>query len=515
MAYSYTEKKRIRMDFGKLPEVLPIPDMLLVQCESYQAFLQREVKPSRRKDQGIQAVLNAAFPIVSHAGHIDLNCLKYEIGEPAFNVRECKRRGQTYMAPLHIKTRMVIHEKDVPKDGKRKVKEIKEQDVYMGDIPLMTEHGTFVINGTERVVVSQLLQSPGVIFTDDKGRGHSSGKILHHARIKPEYGSWLEFGFDHKDLIFLRVDSRRKIPVTILLRAVGLSEEGILETFTESCPVRMEQWRVVPVILLEGAKTDFPLIDAQSNETLLPAGRRISAATIEQLAQQNVENVLIPQEFLKKHLAPGKDNDAYAFEDNNWQVRSKALIGEKLPFTLTHNGKIAVRVGTRLTAARAEKLPAFCPVEMPLRSRFFIDINNFRRQKLAFDVDVEKAGVQVRAGRTLMPVHIKKLQEAGHNEIEVPASFLIDRALARDLFDLETGEIYSKFHLNTLLDEDLVGELMALPVDSFEIIQNTEATQGIPGTLRTDDFHYRPPQASPEQVALEAQTFIYRILRPQ
>ena len=514
MSYSYTEKKRIRKDFGKLPEVLPIPDMLQVQRESYRDFLQADVAAKKRKDQGIQAVLNAAFPIISHAGHIELSCLKYELGEPRFNVRECQRRGQTYMAPLRVKTRMVIHEKDAPKGGPRKVKEIKEQDVYLGDIPLMTAHGTFVINGTERVVVSQLLQSPGVIFTDDKGRSHSSGKILHHARIKPEYGSWLEFGFDHKDLLYLRVDSRRKIPATILLRAIGMSEEEILETFTTRCPVRMEQWREVPLSLLEGAKLTFPLADGDRGETVLAKGKKLTAVALDKLLKDGVETVLAPQDFLKDFLASGGEDDAYVFDAQGWQIRPAAFIGKKLPLTLLHEDRIAVKAGTKLTAARAGKLPEQCAVSLPLRSRFFIEVEHFRRQKLSFDVRVEKAGVEVRAGRTLMPIHVQKLQEAGHGEIEVPASFFHDRALARDLFDPETGEIYGRLRLNALLDEDLLEELMSLPITGFEIIQNTEATQGVPGTLRTDDFHYRPPRHSEEAVILEAQTYIYRILRP-
>ena len=514
MPYSYTEKKRIRKDFGKLPEVLPIPDMLQVQRESYRAFLQADVPAKKRKDQGIQAVLNAAFPIISHAGHIELSSLKYELGEPRFNVRECQRRGQTYMAPLRIKTRMVIHEKDSPKGAPRKVKEIKEQDVYLGDIPLMTEHGTFVINGTERVVVSQLLQSPGVIFTDDKGRSHSSGKILHHARIKPEYGSWLEFGFDHKDLLYLRVDSRRKIPATILLRAIGMSEEEILETFTTRCPVRMEQWREVPLPLLEGAKPAFPLVDAGKGDVVLNKGKKVTPTAITKLTQAGVESVLAPQDFLQDLLTSGGEDDAYVFDANGWQARPASLVGKKLPLTLLHEDRIAVKAGTKLTAARAGKLPELCAISLPLRSRFFIGVENFQRQKLSFDIRAEKAGVEVRAGRTLMPIHVKKLLEAGQKEIEVPASFFYDRALARDLFDPETGEIYGRLRLNALLDEDLLGELMSSPVTGFEIIQNSEATQSIPGTLRTDDFHFRPPRYSPEAVTLEAQTYIYRILRP-
>ncbi len=512
MAYSYTEKKRIRKDFGKLPEEHQMPNMLEVQLQSYRDFLQADVPAKKRKDQGIQAVLNTTFPIISHAKHIELNCLKYELGEPRFNVRECQRRGQTYMAPLRIKTRMVIHEKDTPKGGPRKVKEIKEQDVYLGDIPLMTPYGTFVINGTERVVVSQLLQSPGVIFTDDKGRSHSSGKILHHARIKPEYGSWLEFGFDHKDLLYLRVDSRRKIPATILLRAIGMSEEEILETFTTRCPVRMEQWREVPLALLEGAKLNFALMETEKGDEILDAGKKLTPAVMAKLTQAGVENVLAPQAFLEG-LLQGEES-AYVYDENGWQIRLASLVGKKLPLPLMDGDRIAVKAGTKLTAAQAAKLPELCAVSLPLCSRFFIGVENFQRQKLSFDIRVEKAGVEVRAGRTLMPIHVKKLLEAEHKEIEVPASFFYDRALARDLFDPETGEIYGRLRLNALLDEDLLGELTKLPVTGFEIIQSSEATQGIPGTLRTDDFNFRPPKYSPEAVTLEARTYIYRVLRP-
>ena len=514
MVYSYTEKKRIRKDFGKLPEVLPIPDMLQVQRESYRGFLQESVSASKRKDRGIQAVLNATFPIISHAGHIELLCLKYELGKPRFNVRECQRRGQTYMAPLSIKTRMVIHEKDIPKGGSRKVKEIKEQDVYLGDIPLMTDHGTFVINGTERVVVSQLLQSPGVIFTDDKGRSHSSGKILHHARIKPEHGSWLEFGFDHKDLLYLRVDSRRKIPVTILLRAIGMSEEDILETFTERCQVRVEQWRVVPLSLLEGAKVTFPLRDADNEKSVLPKGRKVTPTVIASLQEAGTEKVLVPQDFLRKLLITEDEECLYVFDGKHWQVRVAALVGEKLPFTLLNKDRVAVSAGNKLTVARARKLPELCRISLPSRSQFFIEVEYFLRQKLSFDVQVEKAGVDVRAGRTLMPDNVEKLKNAGWDELEVPAAFFHDRALACDLFNPETGEVYERFGLNALLNENLLQEMMDLPITGFEIILNLEAAQGISGTLRTDDFRFRSSRKSPETAVLEAQIYIYRILRP-
>ncbi|MFO7288207.1 MAG: DNA-directed RNA polymerase subunit beta, partial [Gammaproteobacteria bacterium] len=220
MAYSFTEKKRIRKDFGKLPDILKVPYLLSIQVDSYEQFLQAKVPPEERKDVGLHAAFKSVFPIVSYSGNAALEYVSYRLGEPVFDVKECQLRGLTYAAPLRVLVRLVIYDKESSSSGKKKVKDIREQEVYLGEMPLMTEHGTFVVNGTERVIVSQLHRSPGVFFDHDKGKTHSSGKLLFSARIIPYRGSWLDFEFDPKDCLFVRIDRRRKLPVTIMLRAL-------------------------------------------------------------------------------------------------------------------------------------------------------------------------------------------------------------------------------------------------------------------------------------------------------
>jgi DNA-directed RNA polymerase subunit beta len=218
MAYSYTEKKRIRKSFAQLPTVMDVPYLLAIQVDSYEQFLQEHKKPKGRENIGLQAAFTSIFPIESHTGNAELQFVEYYLGAPEFDVRECITRGSTYAAPLRVKIRLVIKDKDVKdKDAKAAIKDIREQSVYMGEIPLMTENGTFVINGTERVIVSQLHRSPGVFFDHDKGKSHSSGKVLYNARIIPYRGSWLDFEFDAKDLVFARIDRRRKLLATVIL----------------------------------------------------------------------------------------------------------------------------------------------------------------------------------------------------------------------------------------------------------------------------------------------------------
>lgn len=232
MAYTFTEKKRIRKDFGKRPSVLTVPNLLATQVNSYQDFLQQGIPADDRAAKGLHTAFDSVFPIKSHTGMAELQYVSYRLGTPAFEVKECQLRGITYAAPLRVKMRLVIYDKDAP--AKQKVvKDIKEQEVYMGEIPLMTEKGNFVINGTERVIVSQLHRSPGVFFDSDKGKTHSSGKILFNARVIPYRGSWLDFEFDPKDSVFVRIDRRRKLPATVLLRALEYSNEEILELFFE------------------------------------------------------------------------------------------------------------------------------------------------------------------------------------------------------------------------------------------------------------------------------------------
>jgi len=227
--YSYTERKRIRKSFGKRESVLKVPYLLTMQQESYVAFLQKDVPPAQRKPEGLQAAFLSAFPIVSHNGFVEMKFIEFNMAKPAFDTRECQQRGLTYAAAVRAKLQMIIYDRESPQA--KTVKEIKEQEVYMGEVPLMTDYGSFIVNGTERVIVSQLHRSPGVFFEHDKGKTHSSGKLLFSARIIPYRGSWLDFEFDPKDILYFRVDRRRKMPVTILLKAIGLNPEAILANF--------------------------------------------------------------------------------------------------------------------------------------------------------------------------------------------------------------------------------------------------------------------------------------------
>ena len=228
MTYRFTEKKRIRKDFGKLPEIMELPYLLSTQLESYSKFLQRDITARQRKDVGLHAAFRSVFPIVSYSGNAALEYVDYRLGEPVFDVKESVLRATTFAAPLRVKVRLIIYDRE---SSNKAVKDVKEQEVYMGEVPLMTDNGTFIVNGTERVVVSQLHRSPGVFFDHDRGKTHSSGKLLYNARVIPYRGSWLDFEFDPKDLVFVRIDRRRKLPATVMLRALGYSSEEILTMF--------------------------------------------------------------------------------------------------------------------------------------------------------------------------------------------------------------------------------------------------------------------------------------------
>ena len=246
--YSYTERKRIRKSFGKRESVLNVPYLLTMQKESYVAFLQKDVPPQQRKPEGLQAAFLSAFPIHSHNGFVEMKFLEFNIAKPTFDVRECQQRGLTFAAAVRAKLQMIIYDREASTSQSKVVKEVKEQEVYMGEVPLMTDYGSFIVNGTERVIVSQLHRSPGVFFEHDKGKTHSSGKLLFSARIIPYRGSWLDFEFDPKDVLFFRVDRRRKMPVTILLKAIGLNPEQILAHFFE-----FDQFRLMDA----GAQMEF------------------------------------------------------------------------------------------------------------------------------------------------------------------------------------------------------------------------------------------------------------------
>jgi DNA-directed RNA polymerase subunit beta len=378
MAYSFTEKKRIRKDFGKRPSILEVPFLLATQINSYRDFLQDGVPPEKRQDVGLHAAFKSVMPITSYSGNAVLEYVNYKLGEPVFDVRECQLRGTTYASPLRVLVRLVIYDKEAPA-GSKVVKDIREQEVYMGELPLMTDTGTFVINGTERVIVSQLHRSPGVFFDHDRGKTHSSGKLLFSARVIPYRGSWLDFEFDPKDNVFVRIDRRRKLPATILLRALGYETEDILQMFFET------------------------------------------------------DTFSLTKKTLKVDLVPER------------------LRGETVSFDIKADGQVIVEAGRRITAR-----------------------------------------------------HIRDLEKAGVNKLDVPRDFILGEVLAHNVVDKETGELIAE--ANTEITDDLFDLMIEKGVKKLNTLFTNDLDHGpfISETLRID----------PTSNELEAQVEIYRMMRP-
>jgi len=379
MAYTFTEKKRIRKSFSTRSAADQVPNLLDIQKVSYKKLLQAGVEPLQRIDEGLQAAFKSVFPIESYNGAASLDFVSYTLGTPVFDVRECQQRGMVYSAPLFATLRLIIFDKS-ESGGAKILRDIKEQEVYMGEMPLMTENGTFVINGTERVIVSQLHRSPGVFFDHDKGKTHSSGKLLFNARVIPYRGSWLDFEFDQKDLLFVRIDRRRKLPATIVLKALDYSTEEILSLFFENDRV-----------------------------TLLPESAEVD------------------------------------------------LVAERL-----------------------------------------------RGQELDFDLKTATGKVIVEAERRITARHIRELENAGIKSLAVPDSYILGRALSRDLVDMETGEVLAS--ANDEVTPELLAQFREIGVEAFETIYTNDLDRGpyISDTLRNDAT----------RTALEAQVEIYRMMRP-
>jgi len=376
MAYAFTEKKRIRKSFGKRPDVMEVPYLLAIQLDSFRDFLQMGVAADDRKSSGLEAAFHSIFPIEAYSGNAALEYVSYRLGTPAFDVKECQQRGMTYAAPLRVKVRLIIYDKT---SKTKVVKDIKEQEVYMGDIPLMTDNGTFVVNGTERVIVSQLHRSPGVFFEHDKGKTHSSGKLLFSARVIPYRGSWLDFEFDHKDLMYVRIDRRRKLPATVLLRALGFSTKEMLDQFFE----------------------------------------------------------------MDRFFSKG--------EELSYEVIPERLRGEVASFDIKAGKKVLVESGRRITAR-----------------------------------------------------HIREMEKAGVTTLEVPAEFLVGRALGEDLIDTETGELIAS--ANDEITEELLEQIQQSGAEEFTTLYANELDRGdyLSQTLRNDSTASQ----------LEAQVEIYRMMRP-
>ena len=296
MSYSYTEKKRIRKNFGRFPKVMDLPTLTETQLNSYAMFLQANVDPDKRENMGLEEVFQSLFPITSVSGNAALEYVSYELGKNSFDVQECLIQGLSYSAPLRIKVRLVIYDKE---SNFEEVKDVKEGEVFMGEVPLMTSTGSFIINGTERVVVSQLHRSPGVFFDHDKGKTHSSGKVLYSARIIPYRGSWLDFEFDPKDSLFCRIDRKRKIPATILLKALEMTTEEILQSFFETETYTLDKSRIKTELRPERLRGEVLNEEIKiKNKVIVEAGKRVTARHVKLLRDSGEKEISFSNEYL-------------------------------------------------------------------------------------------------------------------------------------------------------------------------------------------------------------------------
>ena len=380
MAQTFTGRKRVRKFFGKIREVAEMPNLIEVQKASYDQFLLVKEPPGGRPNEGLQAVFKSVFPISDFSNTSQLEFVKYEFEAPKYDVDECHQRGMTYAAPLKVTLRLIVFDID-EETGARSVKDIKEQDVYMGDIPLMTNNGTFIVNGTERVIVSQMHRSPGVFFDHDKGKTHSSGKLLFAARIIPYRGSWLDIEFDAKDIVHARIDRRRKIPVTSLLAALGMDGETILNTFFKQVPYKRakEAWRVpFDANRLKGYKAVNDLIDADTGRVVVEAGKKITVRQARQLSEKGL-----------KHLRMSDDE----------------LIGHYIAEDIVNNktGEIYVEAGEEITEKNLKSLIELGYKELPLLDIDHVNVGAYIRNTLAVDKNMTREDALFDIYRVMRP----------------------------------------------------------------------------------------------------------------
>ncbi|OJX81384.1 DNA-directed RNA polymerase subunit beta [Magnetospirillum sp. 64-120] len=414
MAKSYTGRKRVRKSFGRIPTVAPMPNLIEVQKSSYDHFLQMDTLPEKRTNVGLQEVFKSVFPIKDFSERGTLEFVKYELEQPKYDVEECQQRGMTFAAPLKVTLRLVVW--DIDEDtGARSIRDIKEQDVYMGDMPLMTANGTFVINGTERVIVSQMHRSPGVFFDHDKGKTHSSGKYLFAARVIPYRGSWLDFEFDAKDLVYVRIDRRRKLPVTTLLYALdsvatqalrasraaegrpvdltelkGMTSEDILDYFYDKNVYTRgpKGWKTAfQPERMKGVKLVYDLIDAKTGEKVAEAGAKMTPRLGKKLKEQGVEDILVLPEDL---------TGQYAAED---------IINEK-------TGEIYIEAGHELTAAVLAELEKAGVTELPMLAIDHINVGPYIRNTLSVDKNASREEALIDIYRVMRPGEPPTLETA-------------------------------------------------------------------------------------------------------
>ena len=380
MAYSYTERKRIRKSFGSRESVLEVPYLLQMQKDAYTSFLQANVLPSKRVHEGLQAAFESAFPIVSHNGFVEMKFVEYNLAKPAFDVRECQTRGLTFSSAVRARVQLIIYDRESSTSQSKVVKEVKEQEVYMGEVPLMTDKGSFIINGTERVIVSQLHRSPGVFFEHDKGKTHSSGKLLFSARIIPYRGSWLDFEFDPKDLLYFRVDRRRKMPVTTLLKAIGMNNEQILETFFQFDHVKLmdagAQLAFVPE-RFKGEIARFDITD-KSGAVVVEKDKRITARHTRALEQSGTTHLSVPEDFLLGRVLAKNQIDP-------------------------ETGEIIAKANDELTETLLKKLRAAGILDLELLFTNELDQGGYISQTLATDETADELAARVAIYRMMRP----------------------------------------------------------------------------------------------------------------
>ena len=384
-----SRERRLRRSFGKIQEVSSMPNLIEVQKSSYDQFLQMDVSSSEREDRGLEAVFKSVFPISDFTETSTLEYVQYEFEEPKYDVEECQQRDMTYAAPLKVTLRLIVFDVD-EETGAKSVKDIKEQDVYMGDMPLMTGHGTFVINGTERVIVSQMHRSPGVFFDHDKGKTHSSGKLLFAARVIPYRGSWLDFEFDAKDIVHVRIDRRRKLPVTTLLYALGLSSEEILATFYDVSTFarKKDGWTTeFKPDSLKGIKLAFDLVDAKTNEVVAEVGRKMTPRLARKLAEDGLKTLFVTDEQLVGR---------YVSQD----------------IVNIETGEIFVESGDELTEEKLQELIEAGIEEIPTLEIDHVNVGAFIRNTLAIDKAEDRYSALVEIYRVMRPGEPPTLETA-------------------------------------------------------------------------------------------------------
>src|SRR5271168_738143 len=377
---TFTGRKRVRKFFGHIKEVAEMPNLIEVQKASYDQFLMVDEPPGGRLDEGLQAVFRSVFPISDFSGTSMLEFVRYEFEPPKYDVDECRQRGMTYAAPLKVTLRLIVFDID-EETGAKSVKDIKEQDVYMGDIPLMTMNGTFVVNGTERVIVSQMHRSPGVFFDHDKGKTHSSGKLLFAARVIPYRGSWLDIEFDAKDIVFARIDRRRKIPVTSLMFALGLDGETILSTFYKKIIYKRgkEGWRVpFDASRFRGYSTINDLIDADTGKVVLEAGKKLTVRSARQLQEKGLKAL---------RLSDGELVGNYVAED---------LVNPK-------TGEIYAEAGEEITEKLLKVLNEQGYKELPLLDIDHVNVGAYIRNTLVIDKNMTREDALFDIYRVMRP----------------------------------------------------------------------------------------------------------------